>query len=180
MRIRSAIASLCVAYCLALYAAYGQAAVVKRNVNLRVGPSTSTAVVELLLPGGDLTILDPVEQNNYLNVRAADGEEVSPSEPRFSRWVPGVCARCLRGFVTTRGVRRSMRRRPAPHDLVTVGTSELTRHRNCTCCASLSMLAFASLRTSTDPPNSPRRTSSQPTTCWAISDSSAWLSEVPA
>lgn len=53
----------------------GQDAVVKRNVNLRVGPSTSTAIVELLLPGDELTILDPVEQSNYLNVRVADGEE---------------------------------------------------------------------------------------------------------
>jgi uncharacterized protein YraI len=52
-----------------------QAAVVKRNVNLRVGPSTSTAIIELLLPGDELTILNPVEQANYFNVRAADGEE---------------------------------------------------------------------------------------------------------
>ena len=29
----------------------------------------------MLLPGDELTILDPVEQNNFLNVHAADGEE---------------------------------------------------------------------------------------------------------
>jgi hypothetical protein len=52
-----------------------QAAVVKRNVNLRAGPSTSTLIIELLLPGDELTILDPVERDNYYNVRAADGEE---------------------------------------------------------------------------------------------------------
>jgi hypothetical protein len=43
---------------------HGQAAVVKQNVNLRVGASTSTAIVELLHPGDELTILDPVERSS--------------------------------------------------------------------------------------------------------------------
>ena len=77
LRFRSLVSAVvCVALVLCgARALVAQAAVVKRNVNLRAGHSTSTAIIELLLPGDELTILDPVKRENYFNVRAADGEE---------------------------------------------------------------------------------------------------------
>jgi len=55
--------------------AWAQSAVVKRNVNLRTGPSTSYSIVKLLMPGDELTLLEPAKTQNYYQVRAADGDE---------------------------------------------------------------------------------------------------------
>lgn len=54
---------------------WAQAAVVKRNVNLREGPGTTYDVIQLLLPNHELSLLDPAPSNNYLHVRTADGRE---------------------------------------------------------------------------------------------------------
>jgi uncharacterized protein YgiM (DUF1202 family) len=51
-----------------------QTAVVTRNVNLRTGPSGTSAVIRLLEPPDELTILDPEKVNGYYEVRVAGGE----------------------------------------------------------------------------------------------------------
>jgi hypothetical protein len=55
--------------------AEAQSAVVKRNVNLRDGPSTATAATRLLLPGEELVLLEPDRTHGYYEVRTASGEE---------------------------------------------------------------------------------------------------------
>jgi hypothetical protein len=54
--------------------AAAQTAVVARNVNLRTGPSATAAVIRLLEPPDELTILDSAKVNGYLEVRVAGGE----------------------------------------------------------------------------------------------------------
>ncbi len=54
--------------------AAAQNAVVARNVNLRLGPSSTATVKEPLHPPDELTILDSVQTNGYYEVRAADSE----------------------------------------------------------------------------------------------------------
>lgn len=65
---------------------WSQAAVVKRNANLREGPATSFAVIRLLLPNDELSLLEPAPSGNYLHVRTADGAE---------GWVYGPYVRVL-------------------------------------------------------------------------------------
>jgi uncharacterized protein YgiM (DUF1202 family) len=55
--------------------AWAQAAVVKRNVNLRDGPDTSFTILRLLLPGEELTLRTPERDVGYYSVRTADGAE---------------------------------------------------------------------------------------------------------
>lgn len=54
---------------------WAQAAVVKRNVILREGPSTSTDRKTTLHKGDELTLLDPQQDNGFYSVRVADGDE---------------------------------------------------------------------------------------------------------
>jgi uncharacterized protein YraI len=50
------------------------AAVVTRNVNLRTGPSSSRAIIRLLTPPDELSILDSVRTNDYYEVRTPGGD----------------------------------------------------------------------------------------------------------
>lgn len=52
-----------------------QTAAVKKNVNLRVGATTSSAVKELLKPGATLTLLNSAKQNGFYHVKVGDGKE---------------------------------------------------------------------------------------------------------
>lgn len=65
---------LILALALACSMAAAQTAVVTRNVNLRTGPSGAAAIIRLLEPPDELTILDPEMANGYYEVRAAGGE----------------------------------------------------------------------------------------------------------
>ncbi len=52
-----------------------QDAVVKRNVNLREDPSTANPPIRLLLPGDEISLLEPNRTNRYYHVVTADGVE---------------------------------------------------------------------------------------------------------
>lgn len=56
-------------------AIHGQNAVVTRNVNLRAGPSTSTAIIEPLEPENELWVLSPTRVSGYYEARAASGNQ---------------------------------------------------------------------------------------------------------
>lgn len=60
---------------LATSGAWAQTAVVTRNVNLRAGPSRERAVIRLLVPPDELTIVDSQKVNGYYEVRTAGGED---------------------------------------------------------------------------------------------------------
>jgi len=52
-----------------------QQANVKRNVNLRRGPSTATEAIELVRSGSTVTVLATTPQDGFFHVRAEDGQE---------------------------------------------------------------------------------------------------------
>jgi hypothetical protein len=52
-----------------------QDAIVKRDVNLRSDPSTTSPPLKLLNPGTKLTLLDAAPQNGYYHAKSEDGEE---------------------------------------------------------------------------------------------------------
>ncbi len=64
-----------VAFVLLATRAAAQAAVVTRNVNLREGPSTTSAIKQKLEPPDELTLLDSTQTNGYYEVRVAGGEQ---------------------------------------------------------------------------------------------------------
>lgn len=63
-------------------AAQAQSAVVKQNVNLRQGPSSSTTLLETLYPGDELTLLRPDTVDRYIEVRTASGRNGWVYTPR--------------------------------------------------------------------------------------------------
>src|SRR4051812_24567100 len=78
-------------YCLLLFVwlsvaaerATAQPAVVKQNVNLRAGPSSTSALRRTLYPGDELTLLHPDTTNRYVEVRTAAGNEGWVYVPRI-------------------------------------------------------------------------------------------------
>lgn len=67
---------LCLLACgLANRALEAQSGVVKRNVNLRVGPGISFDFIRLLLPGDEFTLLEPIATGGYYHVTTAAQQE---------------------------------------------------------------------------------------------------------
>ena len=69
-----------------------QPAVVKQNVNLRAGPSSSTRLKRTLFPGDELTLLHPDTVNRYVEVRTAAGNEGWVYVPRIRVLPPDSAA----------------------------------------------------------------------------------------
>lgn len=67
-----------------------QDAVVSRNVNLRNDPSSQNQEIRLLIPGEELFILSPTQQNDYYNVRTMANEVGWAYSPRIRLLPPPV------------------------------------------------------------------------------------------
>lgn len=70
---RIAMGAVCLLVCPSFLVA--QQASVKRNVNLRSGPSTVSEAVELLRSGATVTVLAAKPRGGFYHVRAEDGQE---------------------------------------------------------------------------------------------------------
>jgi hypothetical protein len=66
----------------AFFPLHAQDAVVSRNVNLRLDPSSENPAIRLLLSGEELFILSDARVNNYYSVRTIDGVEGWAYAPR--------------------------------------------------------------------------------------------------
>lgn len=75
MKIRLSIVAVCVSIFCVWVQAQGDLLTVHKNANLRAGSSTSSAIIDRLKPGDELTALSMAQQNGFYRVRTEAGRE---------------------------------------------------------------------------------------------------------